>query len=116
MMQLALGWEKGADVTVGMVNKGSFKVDEVERSGSPDKVSIRARAADLTGSYRERRRKLWKDTTLGAILTEIAGRNALTPRIHPDLASRPIAAIEQAAKSDMEIGRASCRERVCQYV
>src|SRR3546814_2142964 len=71
MLQLALGWEKGADVTVGMVNKGSFKVDEVERSGSPDQVSIRARAADLTGSYRERRRKLWKDTTLGAILTEI---------------------------------------------
>src|SRR3546814_12194935 len=100
MLQLALGWEKGADVTVGMVNKGSFKVDEVERSGSPDQVSIRARAADLTGSYRERRRKLWKDTTLGAILTEIAGRHARPPAIHHDLASRPPAATDPAAQRD----------------
>src|SRR3546814_19867415 len=64
MLQLALGWEKGADVTVGMVNQGSFKVDEDERSGSPDQVSIRARAADLKGRYRERRRQLWKDPHL----------------------------------------------------
>src|SRR3546814_14026378 len=103
MLQLALGWEKGADVTVGMVNKGSFKVDEVERSRSPDQVSIRARAADLTGSYRERRRKLWKDTTLGAILNEIAGRNALTPRLNPHLASRPTAATEHAATTELQL-------------
>ncbi|MCA0208142.1 MAG: phage late control D family protein [Proteobacteria bacterium] len=105
MLQLAMGWEKGTDVTVGMVAKGRFKVDEVERSGPPDIVSIRARAADLAGSYRERRRKIWKDTTLGAILTEIAGRNSLNPRIHPDLASKPIEAIEQSAKSDMAFVR-----------
>lgn len=105
ILLLGLGWEKGADVAVGMVDKGRFKVDEVERSGPPDLVIIRARAADLTGTYRERRRKIWKDTTLGAILTEIAGRNQLNPRIHADLASKPIAAIEQAGKSDMAFVR-----------
>lgn len=105
LLKLALGWEAGADVTPGMVAKGRFKVDEVERSGPPDIVSIRARAADLSGTYRERRRKMWTDTTLGAILTEIAARNDLSPRIHPDLASKPIAAIEQAAKSDMAFVR-----------
>lgn len=104
-LSLAMGWEKGAAVTVGLVDKGRFKVDEVRRGGPPDVVTIRARAADLTGTYRERRRKMWKDTTLGAILTEIAGRNGLTPRIHPDLASKPIAAIEQRAKSDMAFVR-----------
>lgn len=105
LLQLALGWDAGADVTPGMVAKGRFKVDEVERSGPPDIVSIRARAADLAGTYRERRRKMWTDTTLGAILTEIAARNDLSPRIHPDLAPKPIAAIEQAAKSDMAFVR-----------
>lgn len=102
---LAMGWEKGTNVTIGLVEKGRFKVDEVRRSGPPDVVIIRARAADLTGTYRERRRKIWKDTTLGAILTEIAGRNGLAPRIHPDLASKPIAAIDQKAKSDMAFVR-----------
>jgi phage protein D len=105
ILTLGLGWEKGGGVSVGIVDKGRFKVDEVRRGGPPDICTIRARAADLTGTYRARRRKIWKDTTLGAILTEIAGRNALTPRIHPDLASKPIAAIEQAAKSDMAFVR-----------
>lgn len=104
-LSLAMGWEKGAEVAVGLIDKGIFKVDEMRRGGPPDTVTIQARAADLTGTYRDRRRKIWKDTTLGAILTEIAGRNALNPRIHPDLAAKQIAAIEQAAKSDMAFVR-----------
>src|SRR3546814_4407383 len=51
MLQLALGWEKGADVTVGMVNKGSFKVDEVERSGSPDQEIGRASCRERVCQY-----------------------------------------------------------------
>lgn len=102
---LAMGWEKGDGVPLGLVAKGRFKVDEVERSGPPDIVAIRARAADLTGDYRLRRDRIWKDTTLGAVLTEIAADNDLTPRIHPDLAALPIAAIEQAKKSDMAFVR-----------
>ncbi len=105
MLRLGLGWIQGAGVTPGLVDKGRFKVDESSRGGPPDVVRIRARAADMGGTYRERRRKMWKDTTLGAILTDIAARNDLTPRIHPDLASKPIAAIEQSAKSDMAFVR-----------
>lgn len=104
-LHLAMGWERGADVAIGLIDKGRFKVDEVRRSGPPDVVVIRARAADLTGDYRARRRTIWTDTTLGAVLTEIAARNDLAPRIHADLAGEPIAAIEQAAKSDMAFVR-----------
>ena len=100
-LSLAMGWRQGNDVTPGLVDKGRFKVDEVERGGPPDIVSIRARSADLTGDYRKRRDQVWKDKTLGAILTEIAGRNALTASVHPDLASTQIQSIAQSAKSDM---------------
>lgn len=105
MLDLSLGWKSGAEVAAGLVAKGRFKVDEVNRGGPPDRISLRARAADLTGDYRTRKDGIWKDTTLGAILTEIAGRHGLTPRIHPELAGKPIATIEQKAKSDMAFVR-----------
>lgn len=98
---LALGWESGADVPVGLVEKGRFKVDEVERGGPPDKVRIRARSADLTGDFRKRRDQMWKDITLGEIVRRIAARNALTASVHPDLAAIAVQAIAQSGKSDM---------------
>lgn len=105
ILNLALGWKSGDDVTPGLVEKGRFKVDDSGRGGPPDRITIRARAADFASDYRTRKDGIWKDTTLGAMLTEIAGRHGLTPRIHPDLASKPIAAIEQKAKSDMAFVR-----------
>ncbi|QDH33993.1 contractile injection system protein, VgrG/Pvc8 family [Porphyrobacter sp. YT40] len=100
-LALALGWESGADVPPGLVDKGRFTIDEIELSGPPDQVSIRGRSADLTGALRKRETRTWRDTTLGAILTEIAGRHSRTARIGGDLAARAIAVIEQEGKSDM---------------
>jgi phage protein D len=100
-LSLQLGWTSGDDVRVGLVDKGRFKVDEVTESGPPDIITIRARSADLTGDYRKRRTQSWRDTTLGAMLDKIAQRNSASAQVHPDLASKPIAAIEQHNKSDM---------------
>jgi phage protein D len=50
-----LGWKQGRDVAPGLVHKGSFKVDEVNHSGPPDQIRIRARAADFTSAIRNRR-------------------------------------------------------------
>lgn len=104
-LSLAWGWETGEDVPVGLVNKGRFKVDEVERSGTPDIVTIRARAADLSGQLRTRKNKMWKDTTLGSILNKIAGDDGKTAKVHPDLAGKAVKAIEQHNKSDMQFVR-----------
>lgn len=100
IIALALGWEKGDDVTAGLVEKGRFTVDEVEASGPPDRITIRARSADLSGGYRKRRTKAWKGATLGAILSEIAGRHGVTAQVHADLSGKVIT-IEQNGKSDM---------------
>ncbi|MDN8899302.1 hypothetical protein Q0O45_13450, partial [Staphylococcus aureus] len=51
-LALAFGWADS-----GMVNKGTFVVDEAEHSGPPDIITIRARSADLTHSIRTRRER-----------------------------------------------------------
>lgn len=99
-LSLALGWRRGGPAT-GLVGKGRFKVDEVEESGTPDLITIRARSADMAGDYRKRRTQTWKDTTVGAVLNSIAGRYGNAALVHPDLAGRAIAVIEQHGKSDM---------------
>ncbi|MCH2486139.1 MAG: phage late control D family protein [Erythrobacter sp.] len=98
---LSLGWRSGETVPLGLVDKGRFTVDEVGQEGPPDVVTIRGRSADMTGLLRQRRTKTWKDTTLGAVLGEIARRHGRTARIAPILTALPIAAIEQEGKSDM---------------
>lgn len=102
---LQVGWLRGADVLPGMVDKGRFVVDEVTETGPPDTITIRARGADLTGTYRKRRSEVWKNTTLGSILGRIADRNGGFARVESRLAATPIAAIEQEGKSDMAFVR-----------
>ena len=110
VLRLALGWKQGRDVTPGLIEKGSFKVDDVSHSGPPDQVRIRARAADFASDIRNRREQSWRDTTLGAVLTEIAGRNSLSPRIAPDLAAIALPTVSQSRQSDIAFLRRLGRE------
>lgn len=107
---VSLGWRQGSDVTVGMVDKGSFIVDEVEHSGPPDVITIRARSADMTGDIRRRRDGSWHDTTLGAVLGQIANRQRLTLRCAPALAKLPVKSLAQGRESDMALLRRLGRE------
>jgi len=102
---LSLGWERGTGVKTGLVAKGSFKVDELTWEGPPDTVRITARSADLKDSFRTRKSKVWKDTTLGAVVGKIAGDNGLQPKCHADLAGKAVTAAEQHNKSDMQFLR-----------
>lgn len=93
---LALGWAGQQ-----LVDKGTFTVDEVEHSGAPDQVSIRARSADLATSLRARRDQSWHQFTLGQILRTIATRNGLGLRIDDALARMALAHIDQTNESDL---------------
>jgi len=109
-LSVQLGWSAGSGVTVGLVDKGKFTVDEVEHSGPPDQITIRARAADFTSAIATRREKSWHDTTLGAIVREIADRNRLTPRCAAALAPIVIKAMAQTRESDIALLRRLGRE------
>lgn len=101
IITLALGWIKGSEVTLGLVDKGRFTVDEVKKGGPPDVVTLTARSADLGGRFRKRRDAIHKSTTLGAVVARIARANGYRSRVHASLASLPIAMAEQRGKSDM---------------
>jgi len=105
VLTVQLGWERGTGVKTGLVNKGSFKVDEVSWEGPPDMVTITARSADLKDSFRTRKSKVWKDTTVGAIVGKVAADNGLQPRCHADLSGKTVTAAEQHNKSDMQFLR-----------
>ncbi|MEG8025131.1 hypothetical protein QP162_13195 [Sphingomonas aurantiaca] len=94
-----LGWKQGSDVTLGLVDKGWFIVDEVAHGGPPDLITIRARSADFTSDLKTRREKSWHGTTLGAIVTEIAQRHQLTPRCAASLADIAVTARRRTAKA-----------------
>ena len=95
-IELLLGW-----IGQPLVDKGTFEVDEVEHSGAPDQISIKARSADLKRKLRRRTEKSWHDTTLGAIVQEISARNSLTPRVGGALSATRVAHIDQTNESDL---------------
>jgi len=95
-LTVAIGWAGQS-----LVDKGSFEVDEVEHSGSPDQLVIRARSANLRAALRNRVEHSWHDTTLGAIARTIAERNGLSVRLDATLASTPISHADQTNESDI---------------
>lgn len=97
-LSLALGWRDA-----GLIDKGTFIVDETEHSGAPDIITVRARSADLTHPMRTRRERSWHDVTLGTIVGNLAGEHGLQPRIAPTLASIAIAHLDQAGESDVHL-------------
>ncbi|MEI2454588.1 contractile injection system protein, VgrG/Pvc8 family [Lysobacter firmicutimachus] len=96
-LSVALGWRGG-----GLVDKGTFTVDEVEHSGPPSVIAIRARSADLTKPLRIRRERSWHGATLGTVLREIAGEHGLQARIAPALAGVAVAHLDQT-ESDVAL-------------
>ena len=93
---LQLGWQGRA-----LLDKGTFKVDEVEHSGAPDELHITARSADVTQDARQRTDKSWHDTTLGTVLGDVATRMGVVPRIDSQLAALAVEHVDQTNESDV---------------
>ena len=98
LLRVAIGWEGQ-----GLVDHGTFQVDEAEHSGAPDIISVRARSADLTRPMRTRAERSWHDTTLGAVLNDIAKRHGLKAKIDPGLSARMVAHLDQTGESDVHL-------------
>jgi len=94
-VSLFLGWKGQA-----LIGKGTFTVDEVEHHGAPDTMTIRARSADFRGSLNSRREMSYHDTTLGDIVTQIAGRNKLQAMLADGFAAIAVAHIDQTQETD----------------
>ncbi|WP_409302201.1 phage late control D family protein [Pseudomonas sp. KCJK8993] len=98
VLRLWLGWSD-----TGLVDKGTYTVDETEHSGAPDVLSIRARSADLRKGLKTKRERNWSNSTLGDVLGDIAIGNGLTATIAGALDGLPILQLDQANESDANL-------------
>jgi phage protein D len=85
----------------GMVDKGSFVVDEVEHEGAPDTLILRARSAAMGKAIRIKKSRSFHQQSIAAIVGEIAADNALTPRVGPSFAGQIVDHIDQTNESDI---------------
>lgn len=92
---LKLGYQE-----TGLVEKGEYLVSEFTASGSPDRLSITARAADLAESIAEQVEKSWHKQTLYQIIETIAKKHKYEYIISKDYQNTKIEHIDQTNESD----------------
>jgi phage protein D len=90
-----LGWKE-----TGLVDKGTFKVDEVEYAGTPDTITLRARSIDLKSALRTRTDRSFHKTTVAAIVEAIAKAHGLKPVVGL-FGKDKVQHIDQTNESDM---------------
>lgn len=92
---LKLGYQE-----TGLVEKGEYLVSEFTASGSPDILSITARAADLAEALAEQVEKSWHKQTLYQIIETIAKKHKYEYLISKDYQNQKIEHIDQTNESD----------------
>lgn len=95
VLALAIGWKNAP-----LISKGKFTVDEIEHSGAPDRLTIRARSADFRSTLNFKRERSYHNTTVGAVVNEIAARHKLEQAIDADVATQAVEHIDQTNESD----------------
>lgn len=106
ILKVQMGWLQGTGLPVGLIDKGSYKVDEANWQGKPDQITVRARSADLTDAFRVRQERSFVGKTVKDIVSAIAADNGLTPNIEAALGGKTIPALGSGAKSDAALLRA----------
>ena len=97
-IQVAIGWAGEQ-----LIDKGKYLVDEVQFSGAPDTLTIRARAADLKGSLSTQKERSFHSIKLGALIAQIAKENQLKAECAKEYAEQTIAHIDQTNESDINL-------------
>lgn len=88
---------------MNLINKGKFIVDSVTHIGPPDVISIGAHSADFKKEFLERKSDLYENKTIEEIVTAIAGKYELEPKIADAFKSIKIEAKQQADESDANL-------------
>ena len=79
---------------------GEFTIDEITLQENPSKMGIRAKASDSSSEFKATKTRSWHDTTIGEIVSTIAGEHGLVPTVHADYQSREVTHIDQENESD----------------
>ncbi|MFK7865885.1 MAG: hypothetical protein AB8B77_00420, partial [Alphaproteobacteria bacterium] len=82
---------------------GLYTVDELELSAPPATMIIRAHAANMRASLKSKRHQSYGNLTMGDLVSAIASRHGLTPKINQALASIHHQNIIQQDESDLNL-------------
>lgn len=97
-LRLWLGWSD-----TGLIDKGTYTVDETEHSGAPDRLNIRARSVDLSAGLKVKRERSWHDETIETVVQAIAGAYGLGPLVSAALSAIQVVHLDQANESDANL-------------
>lgn len=98
ILEVAIGWHGEP-----LVNKGKFVVDELQYSGAPDKLMIRARSADLRGSLNSKQERSFDNIPLGKLIDQLAKENGLEPCCAKAFEQKVIPHIDQTNESAVNL-------------
>ena len=97
-LEIFLGYKEDS-----LVRMGLFIVDEVSVESPPQRLIIRARAADMRQVLKAPRTKTWGEVTLVDVVNEIAAAHGLEPKISSDMASIQLPYLTQTEESDLHL-------------
>ena len=108
VLRVELGYSAGGKLAglekdSGRVLMGRYTVDEVELSGPPDTLTIRAKAADMRAALKQRRTRSWHRVLLGDLIATIAAQYGLDPRLSEELAKIVLPHVDQTDESDLHL-------------
>lgn len=90
-------------IETSMVQMGIFIADEAGYHGPPHTISIKAKAADLLKGLKSPKTRTWNNTTIGGMLSTIAGDHGIEPHCDDDLAGIAVPHLDQTEESDLHI-------------
>ncbi|MDE8034631.1 phage late control D family protein [Actinobacillus equuli subsp. haemolyticus] len=105
ILSIGLGWKDSP-----LIFKGEYTVDEVEHSGPPDMITIRARSADLRGTLMNRFERSFHNTTIGKIVQQIALENKLNPMVGKEFENYKVGHIDQTNESSINLLQRMAKE------
>lgn len=97
-INLAIGFKD-----TGLVDKGSYKVDEIEFSGPPDTLVLRARSADLFGSLTTKQERSFHQIKIKDLVAQLAAENKLKPLCDKELGEQTIEHLDQQNESTINL-------------
>ncbi|RWE59838.1 MAG: late control protein [Mesorhizobium sp.] len=93
---VTLGYREGEAVSFG-----PYLIDDLDVSSPPRVLKVTGRSAAMPKSFRTPKTQSYHQKTLGAIMSEIAGRNGYEAKIDPALSGIVMRHIDQRNESDM---------------
>jgi phage protein D len=89
----------------GLVKMGSYIIDEVTLSGMPEEMSLRGKAASMTGdnSVKDQKTRQWNDISIADLVSKIAKEHGLTPKVDSEMSGYFLKDLSQTEESNIHL-------------